>query len=133
MELIIIAFVAFYAGFKIAELIHVTSFKKILTDLKISEQQLKDLVLKNGIDLEEDQAPEESSAAKVEIKIEQHQGQLYVYELISDRFVAQGKTSDEIMQRIVDSYPKGTTVVCTTENGGLILSEAAERLKTQTS
>ncbi len=133
MELIIIAFVAFYAGFKIAELIHLTSFKKILSDLKISEQQLKDLIQKNGIDLDQDDAPEQESAAKVEIKVEQHQGQLYVYELISDRFVAQGKTSDEIMQRIVETYPKGTTVVCTTENGGLILSEAAERLKTQIS
>ena len=130
MELIIIAVVAFYFGFKIAEMVHVASFKKILNDLKISEQQLRDLVQNNG--LEFDEAPEESFAAKVEIKIEQHLGQLYVYELGSDRFVAQGKTSDEIMQRIVDSYPKGTRVICTTENGGLILSDAAERLKAQT-
>jgi hypothetical protein len=130
MELIIIAAVAFYFGFKIAEIVHVSSFKKILNDLKISEQQLRDLVQKNGLDL--DEAPEESDAAKVEIKIEQHLDQLYVYELGSDRFVAQGKTSDEIMQRIVDSYPKGTRVICTTENGGLILSAAAERLKAQT-
>jgi hypothetical protein len=132
MELIIIAVVAFYFGFKIAEIVHVSSFKKILNDLKISEQQLRDLVQKNGLDLDQDEAPEESFAAKVEIKIEQHLGQLYVYELGSDRFVAQGKTSDEIMQRIVDSYPKGTRVICTTENGGLILSAAAERLKAQT-
>jgi hypothetical protein len=130
MELIIIAAVAFYFGFKIAEIVHVSSFKKILNDLKISEQQLRDLVQKNGLDL--DEAPEESDAAKVEIKIEQHLDQLYVYELGSDRFVAQGKTSDEIMQRIVDNYPKGTRVICTTENGGLILSAAAERLKAQT-
>ena len=130
MELIIIAVVAFYFGFKIAEIVHVSSFKKILNDLKISEQQLRDLVQKNG--LEFDEAPEESHAARVEIKIEQHLDQLYVYELGSDRFVAQGKTSDEIMQRIVDSYPKGTRVICTTENGGLILSDAAERLKAET-
>lgn len=130
MELIIIAVVAFYFGFRIAEMVHVASFKKILNDLKISEQQLRDMVKNNG--LEFDEAPEESFAAKVEIKIEQHLGQLYVYELGSDRFVAQGKTSDEIMQRIVDSYPKGTRVICTTENGGLILSAAAERLKAQT-
>jgi hypothetical protein len=130
MELIIIAAVAFYFGFKIAEIVHVSSFKKILNDLKISEQQLRDLVQKNGLDL--DEAPEESDAAKVEIKIEQHLDQLYVYELGSDRFVAQGKTSDEIMQRIIDNYPKGTRVICTTENGGLILSAAAERLKAQT-
>ena len=130
MELIIIAVVAFYFGFKIAEMVHVASFKKILNDLKISEQQLRDLVQKNGLDL--DEAPEDSDAAKVEIKIEQHLDQLYVYELGSDRFVAQGKTSDEIMQRIVDNYPKGTRVICTTENGGLILSAAAERLKAQT-
>ncbi len=129
MELIIIAVVAFYFGFKIAEIVHVSSFKKILNDLKISEQQLRDLVQKNGLDL--DDAPEESPAARVEIKIEQHLDQLYVYELGSDRFVAQGKTSDEIMQRIIDSYPKGTRVICTTENGGLILSAAAERLKAE--
>ena len=130
MELIIIAVVAFYFGFKIAEIVHVSSFKKILNDLKISERQLRDLVKNNG--LEFDEAPEESHAARVEIKIEQHLDQLYVYELDSDRFVAQGKTSDEIMQRIIDSYPKGTRVICTTENGGLILSAAAERLKAET-
>jgi hypothetical protein len=130
MELIIIAVVAFYFGFKIAEMVHVASFKKILNDLKISERQLRDLVKNNGLDL--DEAPEESHAARVEIKIEQHLDQLYVYELDSDRFVAQGKTSDEIMQRIIDSYPKGTRVICTTENGGLILSAAAERLKAET-
>jgi hypothetical protein len=130
MELIIIAVVAFYFGFKIAEIVHVSSFKKILNDLKISERQLRDLVKNNGLDF--DEAPEESHAARVEIKIEQHLDQLYVYELDSDRFVAQGKTSDEIMQRIIDSYPKGTRVICTTENGGLILSAAAERLKAET-
>jgi len=129
MELIIIAVVAFYFGFKIAEIVHVSSFKKILNDLKISERQLRDLVKNNGLDF--DEAPEESRAARVEIKIEQHQDQLYVYELDSDRFVAQGKTSDEIMQRIIETYPKGTRVICTTENGGLILSDAAERLKAE--
>jgi len=129
MELIIIAVVAFYFGFKISEIVHVSSFKKILNDLKISERQLRDLVKNNGLDF--DEAPEESRAARVEIKIEQHLDQLYVYELGSDRFVAQGKTSDEIMQRIIDSYPKGTRVICTTENGGLILSSAAERFKAE--
>ncbi len=131
MELFIIAFAAFYIGFKISEFIHVTSFKKILEDLQINSSDLKRLAKINGLEL-----PEAAEAAvdedRVEVKIEQHEGLLFVYEIEGGRLVTQGKTPDEIMQRLVEVYPKGTTVVCDREQGGSLLTEAAERIKAQT-
>lgn len=130
MELFIIAFAAFYIGFKISEFIHVTSFKKILEDLQINSTDLKRLAKINGLELPG--AAEAAAEDRVEVKIEQHEGLLFVYEIEGGRFVTQGKTPDEIMQRLVEVYPKGTTVVCDREQGGSLLTEAAERIKAQT-
>jgi hypothetical protein len=134
MEYFIIAVLAFIIGYKVSEIFHVISFKKILEDLGVDGQQLKKL--HNRLAEEHGLAPypENSAAAAnsgktvIEIKIEQVQGQLFAYDLIKESFIAQGRDGDELLQRILDKYPTNVRVICDVANGGKLINDAAERL-----
>lgn len=102
MELIIVAVVAFIAGFKISEIIHVVSFKRVLQDLGIRESRLRELARDKGIDLPSaDSEPE--PAAAYEIRVEQHGDQLYAYKMDGE-FLAQGTTQEALIERIAQRF-----------------------------
>ena len=135
MEYFIIAVIAFIAGYKISEIIHVISFKKILEDLNVNKGDLVNLhqrlLRDHGL---EEESPRNSAAAGsdgktvIDIKVEQHEGQLYAYTVNQNQFIAQGQTSDELLGRILDKYPTNVRVICDVANGGELINDAAQRL-----
>ena len=135
MEYFIITVVAFALGWKISEIFHVISFKKILEDLNVNGEDLKKLHNKIARDQglaelypSKNAAAESDGKTVVDIKVEQLQGQLYAYEVDRDTFIAQGQTSDELLERILDRYPANHRIICDRSNGGDLITDAVERL-----
>ena len=135
MEYFIITVVAFALGWKISEIFHVISFKKILEDLNVNGEDLKKLHNKIARDQglaelypSKNAAAESDGKTVVDIKVEELQGQLYAYEVDRDTFIAQGQTSDELLERILDRYPANHRIICDRSNGGDLITDAVERL-----
>jgi hypothetical protein len=130
MEYLILAVFSFYIGYKVAELVSVASFKKILEDLDVKEDQLRELVKKNGMELEDDSdsEPAKDQRTVVEIKVEEVHGCLYAYEAAKDTFIAQGRDGDELVQRLLQALPVNTRIICDRDNGGDLITNAVEKL-----
>ena len=109
-------------GSKITEAIHVMSFKKIMEDLNISDQQLKKLAKANGIDLPENDS-ETNELEVCEIRIEQHQGQLYAYRKSDDHFLGQGTDRDTLIERLKSQFQKDIKLVITEEDGANLIKQ----------
>ncbi len=129
METFILVVLGFVLGYKISEIVHVYSFKKILEDLNVGEGDLRKLHSKLAKEVGEDvEDTADQSKTVIEIKVEEHQGILFAYELEHDTFVAQGKDSDELLDRILNKYPVNVRVVCDRSNGGELIEAAVQKL-----
>lgn len=132
MEYFIIAIIAFIVGWKISEIIHVISFKNILEDLKVNKDDLVKLqqrmIREHGLDPDKHAAAVSDGKTVIDIKVEEHQGQLFAYTVNQNQFIAQGQTSDELLERILDKYPTNVRVICDVAHGGELINEAAKRL-----
>jgi len=110
------------------------SFKKILDDLGVTEQDLRKLHNQLAKELGEEPDPSANAANSaddkviIDIKVEEHQGQLFAFELDKELFIAQGKDGDELIQRILDKYPTNVRVTCDRSNGGELITDAVKRL-----
>lgn len=131
IELIIVAIVAFYAGFRIATWIHLMSFKNILEDMGVGEKELRNLAKKHDIKLPDEDDEETTITTNVEVKVEQHQGHLYCFEVENDRFVTQAKDPEELIEKLFAAYPKGTKISVDETNGGDLLKESIDRIKAE--
>ena len=121
--LVLVGFVIGWAlGSKITEMIHVISFKKIMEDLDISEQQLKKLAKANGLDLPENDS-ETNELEVCEIRIEQHQGQLYAYRKADNHFLGQGTDKDTLILRLKQGFQKDIKLVITEEDGAKYITQ----------
>lgn len=129
IDLIIVACAAFYAGWRGATWIHVMSFKALLEDLDIGSKELREMARKNNIQLPDEGEDETTITTNVEVKVEQHQGQLYCFEIENDRFVTQAASPEELIEKLFAAYPKGTKINCEETNGGELLKSAIEKMK----
>jgi hypothetical protein len=128
MDYLIVALVALFVGYKISGIIHVISFKRILDDLNISNEDLRQVA--ERMDLDDHISPRPSSAKQqVLIKVEQVQGQLFAYDLQQATFLAQGSSSEELIQRLLEKMPVNTQIVCDIADGGELITDAVERLR----
>jgi hypothetical protein len=130
METIILVTIAFVAGWKLNELVMAASFKKILDDLKVTDQSLRDLAERNGIELPPENAAEATTKTEVEIKVEEVEGCLFAYDT-RDLFLAQARDADTLLSRIIERFPAGTRITVSKEHGADIIEAAALRLKAQ--
>lgn len=96
IELLIVFAVGFWLGHRMATLIHIMSFKKILDELGIKRSDMLRLAARNGLDLPEEQQPK-STAEIVDVKLEQHQGQIYAFRKDNDQFLGQGTSRDDLI------------------------------------
>lgn len=127
-----ISIIAFYLGWKINSYWMAMTFKRILEDLNITDRQLKELAVRNGIELPNSEESGDSITNKVEIRVEIYQDQYYAYEEERDTFVAQAKTPEELLQRLIDRYPPGTSIRVDKTKGGDLITAAAAKLKVET-
>jgi len=93
IDIIVLLALGFVIGYKVSEIIHLLSFRRIMRDLKITEQQLREVARDNGIDVPDDRSEEDRELGireTIHIKIEQHGGQIYAYKSDTDEFLGQG-------------------------------------------
>jgi len=129
METIILIVLAFIIGWKINEIVMAASFKKILEELRISDQSLKDLARRNGIEVAEDTTAEKPKGPEINIRVEKIDSRLFAYEVDRDTFVAQGDDPEMLLSRIIERFPVGTKITVLKENGGDIIEQAVEQMK----
>jgi hypothetical protein len=105
MELLITAFIAFYLGWKISSWVSALSFREILKELKVSDQQLEKLIGRYGLSSKEESSePKARDPEEITIKVEQHQGVLYAFRIENDEFLGQGKTRDELVEGMAKRF-----------------------------
>lgn len=127
LELIIVAFVSFYMGARLKGIFMIMTFQKLLRDLGISQQHLRDYARRHGIDLP-DEDPNDSSAAQhvptsgtaTEIRIEQHQGQLFAWRIPDNTFMAQGRDREDLFKSLEQRFGSSRFVVRKEEGADLI-------------
>lgn len=100
MEWLIALIIGWVIGHRVATFLQVMAFKRVLEDLGISEQQMRDLALKNGIEIPEQEEPQMSEH---EITVEQHGGQLYAFKTDGE-FIGQGKDKEALVARIAERF-----------------------------
>jgi hypothetical protein len=129
MDYLLLALVAFYAGWKISEFVLTASFTKILEELKVNEQDLEAAATRLGVEAGIiDQAQDVTdNQDKIDIKIEQHQGRYFAYLVDNDEFVAHGDTPETLLGQILERLPAGSKVVVDREQGGDIMELALSR------
>ncbi len=124
MELfdILIMMVCFALGFslgaKVTRTILQRVFAEVLKDLNINADNLKALAGKYGMvvtKIETDDNGEEQEV--VEVKIELHHGQLYAFRKDTDKFLGQGATREELIERMNHEFSGTVKVIVREEDG----------------
>jgi hypothetical protein len=112
MELLILVVIAFafgwYAGSWVTTHLLALSFRQILNDLGVKNEQLRQLAENVGIELPDVNAStlDGDQLTPLEVTIEQHQGVLYAYRKDNQQFLGQGTDQagliDSISKRMTD-------------------------------
>ncbi len=123
--LILVGFVIGYiVGKAVANWTNTVAFRELLKDLNISDAQLMKVKAKIDRDLQEATgAPEEVELTPVEIKIEQHQGQLYAFRLDNDQFLGQGKDREELIEHLKKNLTNVRLIIAE-DNGAKLIQNA---------
>lgn len=127
MELILILFTVFILGFLLGRFVERVFFRmilgEVLKDLGIKPADLRKLREKLEREITED-SDESAEPELIQIRIEQHQGQLYAYRKDTEQFVGQSSTA-EGLQREIRSRFKDTVkfIVDKAEGGDLLLQK----------
>lgn len=99
IEFIIVFAVGFWLGHKVATVMHILSFKKILEELGVKRSDMLRLAHRNGLDLPEEQQPK-PQAEIVDVKLEQHGSEIYAFRKDNDQFLGQGADRDALIARL---------------------------------
>ena len=120
MEYALIAILAFIVGFRIAEALHQMAFRKIMEELGIKESQLRELARKNGLKLEDEKESKDPELELIEVKLEQHQGQIYAFRTDTDQFLGQGVDRDSLIAHLKQRLTN-VRLVISEENGANLI------------
>ena len=100
------------------------SFREILKDLGVTEQQLRRLAEKNDIPVPtenpRDSITGEVTVTPIEIKIEEQQGMLYAYRLDNDQFLGQGTDREALIERLTENLTNVRLIVAEEHGAALI-------------
>jgi hypothetical protein len=101
--LVVIAFAfGWYLGSKITEHLLALSFRQILTDLGVKNEQLRKLAENVGVELPavNQNAADGNELTPLEITLEQHQGVIYAYRKDTKQFLGQGTDREGLIDSI---------------------------------
>jgi hypothetical protein len=99
LELIITFIIGWILGWRINDALRTAAIRALLKELGVTDQDLRAAAARNGIEIAE--APEDAADEEVvEIKLEQHGGQIFAYRKSDDTFLAQGTDRDSLIDRL---------------------------------
>jgi hypothetical protein len=123
LELIIAFVIGWILGWRINDAVRTTAMRHLLKELGITERDLRAAAARNGIPLTD--APDTAAADEtvVEIKLEQHEGQIYAYRKSDDTFLGQGTDRDSLIDRLNQTM-KPCRVLIDKEDGADLLQKS---------
>ena len=126
IELLIAFAVGCWIGSAVSRAWMSLSFREILRDLGVTEQQLRRLAERNDIHVPtenpRDSITGEVTVTPIEIKIEEQQGMLYAYRLDNDQFLGQGTDREALIQRLTENLTNVRLIVAE-ENGAALIKK----------
>lgn len=122
IEFLIVFAVGFWLGSVVRGAWMALSFREILKDLGITEQQLRALAEKNDIQLPEIKSDDKESQLPVlEVRVEQTDLGLFAYRKRDSLYLARGKDREELMKNLVNNLTN-VRVVIAKEDGAELIS-----------
>jgi len=122
IEFLIVFAVGFWLGSVVRGAWMALSFREILKDLGITEQQLRALAEKNEIQLPEIKSDDKESQLPVlEVRVEQTDLGLFAYRKRDSLFLARGADREELMKNLVNNLTN-VRVVIAKEDGAELIS-----------
>ena len=99
LELVIVFALGWILGWKINDALRTAAIRALLKELGVTDQDLRAAAARNGIEISA--APDTAADdAVVEVKLEQHGGQIFAYRKSDDTFLAQGTDRDSLIERL---------------------------------
>ncbi len=100
METIIVLALGIFIGYRVNAWLNLMVMREMLQDLGVKENDLQNLLKKQREKLGEKVEDDTENFPVIEVKIEQHQGQLYAFRKDNDQFLGQGSTRDALIEHI---------------------------------
>ncbi len=130
MELILLLITAFIVGavvgFRAAQQFYIEGFRRIISELGVSTQDLLRAARRTAgpqalAELDEIESKIELTEDIVEVKLEQHQGQIYAFRKDNDQFLGQGADTDSLIQRLNETMKPCRVNVAKEDGADLLL------------
>lgn len=100
MELILVFILGLVIGGRVTSWIHTLATKEMLNDLGVKNEDLARLLKKQQQKLGIETTEENPELEVIEVRLEEHQGQLYAFRKDTDQFLGQGSDRDSLVQHI---------------------------------
>lgn len=113
--------VGFYVGWKINDRLHTSITTDLFKAVGVDEIQLKRAIDNLQSDLASDS---ENNLPRVEVKVEQIDGQIFVYRLDNSEFLCQGVDRESVLACLADRFRADFTIVLSEEHGAQYLKES---------
>jgi hypothetical protein len=121
LELIITFTIGWILGWKINDVLRTAAIKALLKELGVTDQDLRAAAARNGIEISA--APDTAAdETVVEVKLEQHGGQIFAYRKSDDTFLAQGTDRDSLIDRLNQTM-KPCRILIDKEDGADLLQK----------
>jgi hypothetical protein len=126
MELLILVVIAFVFGWYMGNLVTTyllaLSFKQILNDLGVTNQQLRKLADNIGVELPDvnENTADGDQLTPLEVTIEQHQGVLYAYRKDNQQFLGQGTDREGLIDSISKRMTDVRLIIDTADGADLL-------------
>jgi hypothetical protein len=126
IEISILVVLAFALGWRIGSWITThflaLSFRQILQDLGVSNEQLRKLARDAGVDLSDVNPSTEPGVelTPLEVTIEQHQGVLYAYRKDNQQFLGQGTDQSTLVDSIARRMDNVRLIIDTADGADLL-------------
>jgi len=116
--------IGYVVGKAVTNWTNTVAFRELLKDLNVSNDQLMKVKAKIDKDLQDStDAPEEVELTAMEIKVEQHQGQLYAFRKDNDQFLGQGRNREELIEHLKKNLTN-VRLIISEEDGGKLIQNA---------
>jgi hypothetical protein len=126
MELLILILIAFafgwYAGSWVTTHLLALSFRQILNDLGVKNEQLRKLATDVGLELPavNQNTADGDTLTPLEVTIEQHQGVLYAYRKDNQQFLGQGTDRAGLIESISKRMTDVRLIIDTADGADLL-------------
>lgn len=123
MDLIILVIAVAVGAWKASQTWHLIAFRKIMQELKITDEQLLKVARDNGIEIERtatEEEAEDSNLPILEVRVEQQPEGLFAYRKADSLFLAMGKDREALMENLVNNLNNVRVIVAKEDGGDLI-------------